>query len=88
LAKLKGSLSKAREVRVANARRTVRGITGTVDELCAHFDATSTPRTVRQRMSEGMTLEQALFAGQRASKVRDWSNVVFPSSHIVDQRFR
>lgn len=87
LEKLKGSLSKAREVRVANSRRTVRGITGTVDELCAHFDVAASPRTVRQRMSEGMTLEQALFAGQRASRVRDWSNVVFPSSHTVAQRF-
>jgi hypothetical protein len=80
LEKLKLNLSKARDVRLDKSRRTVRGITGTVDELCAHFDVSATPRTVRQRMSEGMNLEEALFAGQRTSRIRDWSNVVFSTT--------
>lgn len=78
--KLKTNFAKARDAKLEKSRRTVRGIKGTVAELCAHFDVTSSPRTVRQRMLEGMTLEQALFHCQRTSRVRDWSNVVFPET--------
>lgn len=89
LEKLKLNLSKARDVKTAKSRRTVRGITGTVDELCAHFDLSASPRTVRQRMAEGKSLEEALFAGQRTSRIRDWSNVVFPQTRkMVSQHAR
>jgi hypothetical protein len=87
--KLKANIAKARNVKVAKSRRTVRGITGTVEELCAHFDVSLAPVTIRKRVADGMSLEQALFSGKRgAPRVRDWSNVVFPTTDrtFVHQR--
>lgn len=43
------------------AKRTVRGVTGTVDELVAHFECAVSPAQVRRRVRQGMTLEEALF---------------------------
>ena len=43
------------------AKRTVRGVTGTVEELVSHFRCALSPASVRRRVRQGMTLEQALF---------------------------
>lgn len=49
-------------------RQTVKGITGTLDELCRHFNKTRS--NVDTRMCKGMTLEQALLSPpERVKKV-------------------
>lgn len=82
LEQLKANLVKARSAKRAKAPTyTVRGITGSLTELCAHFGVSTTPKLVRQRVAEGLSLDDALFTSNRkAPKLRDWSNVVFPSS--------
>lgn len=86
LEQLRSNLVKARIAKRAKAPTyTVRGVSGTLSELCAHFSVSATPRLVRQRITEGMSLDEALFtSSKKFPKVRDWSNVVFPSSFSVD----
>lgn len=57
----RSAIAKAREVRSAALRREVRGVVGNVAELVAHFGVAVSAGTVRRRISEGMTLEAALF---------------------------
>jgi len=45
----------------AKARRTVRGVTGTVEELVEHFRCEVSAPQVNRRVRQGMSLEEALF---------------------------
>ncbi|WP_274644314.1 hypothetical protein [Pseudomonas serbica] len=56
------NLVKARAARKANLTRTVRGVTGTLNELCAHFNTAVTYSTVQRRVNGGMGLEEAMFS--------------------------
>lgn len=71
---LESNLQRARETRKANAQRTVRGVTGDIPELLAHFKINLSPSTIRRRLAEGKTIEEALFAktAPRRPKIRDW----------------
>lgn len=53
--------AKAGRVRKEQARRTVRGVRGTIDELVEAFRCPVTASQVRRRLCAGMTLEEALF---------------------------
>lgn len=55
------ALEKARAAVRAKSLRTVRGVTGTIDELVQAFGIEVSASTVRRRMQEGMPLEAALF---------------------------
>ncbi|MGY1417411.1 hypothetical protein [Pseudomonas aeruginosa] len=57
----RAALEKARAVSRAKSLRTVRGVTGTIDELVQAFGIEVSASTVRRRMQEGMPLEAALF---------------------------
>lgn len=82
LEQLRANLVKARIAKRAKAPKyTARGITGSLAELCTHFGVSATPKLVRQRITEGMSLDDALFTNHRKQpKIRDWSNVIFPCS--------
>lgn len=71
---LERNLQRARETRKANAKRTVRGFSGDIQELLAHFKIDLSPSTIRRRLAEGKTIEEALFAptATRRPKIRDW----------------
>lgn len=71
---LEHSRQRALEARKANAKRTVRGITGDIPELIAHFKINVSASTIRRRLAEGKTIEEALFAptAPRRPKIRDW----------------
>ncbi len=53
------NLAMARAALRQRAMRTVRGVTGTIEELAKHFGVIS-PRAARARISSGMDLESAL----------------------------
>lgn len=57
----RAALEKARAVARAKSLRTVRGVTGTIEELVQAFGIEVSASTVRRRMQEGMPLEAALF---------------------------
>jgi hypothetical protein len=59
--KLKRSQALAVEAVKAKSRRTVRGVTGTIEELIDHFALDISSCTVRRRMLSGMGLDDALF---------------------------
>jgi hypothetical protein len=61
LPRLAANLAKARAKRKDNLTRTVRGVTGTVQDLCAHFKTAVTYSTVNRRVAAGMDLEKAMF---------------------------
>lgn len=58
---MRNASALAGQARHEQAKRTVRGVTGTVDELVAHFNCPLSAAQVRRRMRQGMTLEEALF---------------------------
>jgi hypothetical protein len=49
---------------------TLRGVTATLQELMKRFNVEWTPYTVRRRLREGMSLEDAFFSGR--PKIRSW----------------
>lgn len=49
----------------------LNGIDGTLIELMVHFKVMWTIGTIRKRLAQGMTLEEAFSSGR--PKVRDWS---------------
>lgn len=55
------ALQRAHAIRRQRASHAVRGRTGTLAELVAAFGVEVSASTVRRRLQEGMTLEQALF---------------------------
>lgn len=65
---------RALEARRESAKRTVRGVSGSIPELLAHFKIDVSPSTIRRRLAEGKTIEEALFAktAPRRPKIRDW----------------
>lgn len=65
---------RALEARRESAKRTVRGVSGSISELLAHFKIDVSPSTIRRRLAEGKTIEEALFAktAPRRPKIRDW----------------
>lgn len=58
---LEANLIKARAARKAALTHTVRGVTGTVLDLCAHFKTPISYSTVNRRVAAGMNLEEAMF---------------------------
>jgi len=60
--KLQANLVKAKRARRAKCLRTLHGVTGTIQELCAHFKPPVSDSTVNRRLAAGMSLEQAMFA--------------------------
>lgn len=61
LPRLEANLVKARAARKAALTHTVRGFTGTVLDLCAHFKTPISYSTVNRRVAAGMDLEEAMF---------------------------
>lgn len=53
--------AKAGKVRHEKAKRTLRGVTGTIEELVKVFSAGVCAPQVRRRMRQGMSLEEAIF---------------------------
>lgn len=53
--------AKAREAMLANSHKTVRGVTGSIQDLIDHFRLPTSVSSVRRRTYEGMSLEDALF---------------------------
>lgn len=60
--KLQANLDKAKRARREKYLRTLYGVTGTVQELCAHFKPPVSDSTVNRRLAAGMSLERAMFA--------------------------
>jgi hypothetical protein len=56
--------------RQAHARHTLRGIEGTLEELMMHFGVEWKTETVRRRLNNGKSLEEAFFTGR--PKIRSW----------------
>lgn len=71
---LERNLQRARETCKAKAKRTVRGFTGDINELLSHFKINLSASTIRRRLAEGKTIEEALFAttAPRRPKIRNW----------------
>lgn len=65
---------RALAARRESTKRTVRGVSGSIPELLAHFKIDVSPSTIRRRLAEGKTIEEALFAptAPRRPKIRDW----------------
>jgi hypothetical protein len=59
---LEANLVKARAARKAGLAQTVRGVTGTVRDLCTHFKTAVSYSTVNRRVAAGMSLEDAMFS--------------------------
>ena len=59
--KLRANLVKARAARNVGLTQTVRGVSGTVKDLWAHFNVSISYSSVIRRVDEGMSLEDALF---------------------------
>lgn len=71
------------------AKRTVRGVTGTVDELVAHFKCPLSPSQVRRRVRQGMTLEEALFTPRLTrNNLGRWLGVTADSRRAILERER
>ena len=75
LPRLAANLVKARAARKASLTHTVRGVTGTVEELWAHFTPGVSYSTVNRRVAAGMDLREAMFLprqnkGQVIEKVK------------------
>lgn len=58
-------------------RMIFRGIEGTLEELMMHFGVEWKTETVRRRLNEGKSLEEALFTGR--PKIRSWYRESFGS---------
>lgn len=59
------ALAHSRARRKAKRIRSVRGVSGTVDELAKHFKSPVSGSTIRRRLAAGESLEQALFSPRR-----------------------
>lgn len=56
------ALASSRARRKAKRSRTLRGVTGTIEELAKHFGCPVTPSTIRRRLANGDPPETAFFA--------------------------
>lgn len=64
------NLKKAMAAVRAGHLKTVRGVTGTLPELVAHFGVAVSVSTVQRRLRLGQSLETALFTPPRPPSVR------------------
>jgi hypothetical protein len=61
---LNANIAKARAKKSEMALKTVRGVTGNVQQLCDHFKVEISYSSVNRRVASGMTLEEAMFTSR------------------------
>lgn len=67
---LRAAADIARAARSRKYHRTLRGVTGSIEELIAHFKPPMSERAIRQRLKRGADLETAFFAPAYEGRTR------------------
>lgn len=82
------NLVKARAAKKASLTRTLRGVTGTLVELCAHFETAVTYSTVQRRLHTGQSLEEAMFGTSKmpVKEPKPASHSYVRASAVVEHR--